>query len=550
MELPDAIMQPNTLINLRTFLKLGGHPADAIKLLSGSYQGYAQMCNLLASWLKVSGESDQQISELVEDHIKNLVLQRFDPKKADYIIQQAQDPPSWLPKMIETPKWRQLIYTLSKEHKDCELLNFTIQLISDAGHQTEIASLTSASIYFSVFNRVFSGFLERVIKVEDETELAALLPDFKQMCNHSQHTYAYAQAMIGLLSKEKNGENLVRLSQELTQSVKEHALAEKFDLYLSNYSSYPQELIEAVVSILRRKSAGQGDVLKLYNVYSSQNPPPVKFLCRPDLLALLVGTIFQPGETIPIQYRNAYFYVLAYASCKKPQNNILSREEKDELDEIISALTEVYMTYQQFYVGRELEGVVTRLLDFIKYPVIAMGTLHWCSIPLSDAGWYLTNYNTQSIQILLDLLKEIGYMHVFQRVQVLTLLKKSFELDTELDPLASLDVKKKVLDAIIYLMECGYVMPVLSTVDEWSLQGIDQSLIRYYVTKVLEMVGPPYSVVFVQRLLKIISRLSERSMSVPEYKQVLKPFLEQLAEIKLTKQEQDLVEALKGELNK
>jgi hypothetical protein len=36
--------------------------------------------------------------------------------------------PDWLPQLIQTPKWRQLIYTLSRQHPDCQLLNFTIQV--------------------------------------------------------------------------------------------------------------------------------------------------------------------------------------------------------------------------------------------------------------------------------------------------------------------------------------------------------------------------------------------------------------------------------------
>jgi len=118
--------------------------------------------------------------------------------------------------------------------------------------------------------------------------------------------------------------------------------------------------------------------------------------------------------------------------------------------------------------------------------------------------------------------------------------------------LASLDVKKKVLDAIIYLMECGYVMPVLSTINEWSNQGIDQSLIRYFVTKVLEMVRPPFSVPFLSRLLRIINRLSERSVSVPEYKQVLRPFLEHCYETQyeLEQPDKDILMNLHTEVSK
>jgi len=182
--------------------------------------------------------------------------------------------------------------------------------------------------------------------------------------------------------------------------------------------------------------------------------------------------MFQPGENIPPRYRNCYFYILAYSSCKRPETNILSDEEKEELDEVIAAITEIFPVFQQFYVGRELQGVVTKLMDFIRFPVISMGALHWASIPLSDTGWYMTNYNTQSIQYLLELLKEMAYLHVYQRAEILKLLKKCFKLETELEPLPSLDIKKKVLDAIIYLMECGFTMPVISTIEEWANEGL------------------------------------------------------------------------------
>eukprot|EP01125_Pyxidicula_operculata_P007528 TRINITY_DN2556_c0_g1_i2.p1 TRINITY_DN2556_c0_g1~~TRINITY_DN2556_c0_g1_i2.p1 ORF type:complete len:491 (-),score=73.21 TRINITY_DN2556_c0_g1_i2:36-1508(-) len=455
-----------------------------------------------------------------------MVMQRFDPKKADSIIQKSQQAPDWLPRMIDEPKWRQLIYTLSKEHKDCELLNFTIQLISEAGHQTEIASLTSASIYFSVFNRVLSGTLERVIRTRDETELDKILPDFKQMCNHSQHTYSYAQAMLRQLSAEPNGANLVRLSEELYDSVKEYPMAEKLDTLLSDYSSSAEDLKVSIVSIIQRKSVGHGDVLKLHGLYTSPQPPPVHYIRRPDILQYLIRALFLPGgEAIPMEYRDCYYYVLAYTSCKR-EGNTLTDPEKDEINNVINALRECSNICHRLYVGRELQSMVSLLSEYLVFPVVSMGVLFWSSVPLSDPGWYVTNYNTQSIQILLDLLKEMSSINVFQRREILKLFTKMFTLETELDSLASLDVKRKILDGMIYLMECGCVLPVLDTVENWCTEGIDQSLIRYFVTKVLDMVGPPYSKTFIDHFLKVVSVLGERSIHQnPEYKQSLLPFI-------------------------
>jgi len=90
-----------------------------------------------------------------------------------------------------------------------------------------------------------------------------------------------------------------------------------------------------------------------------------------------------------------------------------------------------------------------------------------------------------------------------------------------------------MLNALVYLMECGYVLPVLDRVGSWT-KGVDLSLIRHFTTKVLEMVGPPYSFEFVILMLKIINHVSLSSTTSvhQDYKMVLDPFLEHCATLK------------------
>ena len=59
-------------------------------MLSGSYVGKAQMVNLLSYWLSLAqseAERDQESThQMIEGHLKNLLLERFDPRKADSIF--------------------------------------------------------------------------------------------------------------------------------------------------------------------------------------------------------------------------------------------------------------------------------------------------------------------------------------------------------------------------------------------------------------------------------------------------------------------------------
>lgn len=48
------------------------------------------MCNLMGNWLKASGMDDAGVNTLVEDNIKSIITEVFDPKKADTIFSEQQ----------------------------------------------------------------------------------------------------------------------------------------------------------------------------------------------------------------------------------------------------------------------------------------------------------------------------------------------------------------------------------------------------------------------------------------------------------------------------
>lgn len=120
--------------------------------------------------------------------------------------------------MLGAPEWRQLLYELSTRYKDSLLLNYAIQRISEDGHQNEIASLSAATTYFPVYNRVLDYAFSRVLQMSED-ELFNFIPEFTRMCNHGEHTYLYAQALSYMLAGEPNGAIFRRLSQELEKDV-------------------------------------------------------------------------------------------------------------------------------------------------------------------------------------------------------------------------------------------------------------------------------------------------------------------------------------------
>ena len=181
---------------------MGGKESNVVKHLSSSYCGRPLMINALLDWLHSAGVSEllllcfplsrlvfclwmdfagfsilwqlavlpfaswlwlgcrkKEIQVLIEEHLKQLVLRHFDPKKADLIFTETEEgtvrtkddctmqtlvwkltrnlvlvryawdqTPSWLEEMISFSPWRELFYQLAEQYPNCLMLKFTIKV--------------------------------------------------------------------------------------------------------------------------------------------------------------------------------------------------------------------------------------------------------------------------------------------------------------------------------------------------------------------------------------------------------------------------------------
>lgn len=121
-------MEPGIFSQLKRYFQSGGNPLQVIEELSQNYTAVAQMANLIAEWLITGGVNVTSVQAMVENHLKEMILKTFDPKKADTIFTEEGETPAWLTQLIEHPTWRSLIYRLAEEYPDCLMLNFTIKV--------------------------------------------------------------------------------------------------------------------------------------------------------------------------------------------------------------------------------------------------------------------------------------------------------------------------------------------------------------------------------------------------------------------------------------
>lgn len=110
-------------------------------LLAENYRGYAEMANLVSSWLMASGLNSSQVSEMIKERLKALLMEKFSPSQADSIFAEMQSAPHWLDVMIEHPEWRALIY---------QVLNLLAHSVGTGFRANYFTVIGSASELFDV----------------------------------------------------------------------------------------------------------------------------------------------------------------------------------------------------------------------------------------------------------------------------------------------------------------------------------------------------------------------------------------------------------------
>ncbi|XP_014242480.1 negative elongation factor D [Cimex lectularius] len=505
---PDYIMEPGIFSQLKRYFQAGGIPEQVIELLSHNYKAVAQMANLVAEWLIIGGVKVNNVQAMVENHLKEMILKTFDPKKADTIFTEEGETPAWLTEMIEHPTWRSLIYRLAEEYPDCLMLNFTIKLISDAGFQGEITSISTAAQQIEVFSRVLKTAISGFLLTTDDWQKN--IDECAKMVCHGQHTYVYSQVLLHVLSREtKGGSIMKRLAQEITKCAQQQHDVTPITMSLNGAASFPQAC-QALSSMLARNALNPADITVLYRNYNAPDPPPIDLIRIPQFLELVVDALFRPGMKLNPEHKPKYVYLLAYATSvsetlpTKKTAGAKRTLNKDELKATTHAIDKVHNICSTSKGSAELIAELSTIYNCIKFPVVSIGIVRWVEYTVMEPSYF--KLSTEHTPIHLALLDEVVTNHPLLHHTVLSLFIRLFESkQDELEILVQLEMKKMLLERMVNLLSRGCVVPVVKYIKQcWHRGDTDISLIRYFVTEVLEAIAPPYTLEFVQLFLPIV----------------------------------------------
>ncbi len=145
------------------------------------------------------------------------------------------------------------------------------------------------------------------------------------MACHSEYTYIYTQCLFQLLARQENntkgggGAAVKYLSQVLRLAAEADGGQDTTTMTLalgsSDGSSYNPALVQAMFSMLSKKSLNPADITLLYRWFSQNETPAVQLIRDPVFIDLLIDALFgTKGAKLHSDHRPKYIFLLAYAT--------------------------------------------------------------------------------------------------------------------------------------------------------------------------------------------------------------------------------------------
>uniref|UniRef100_A0A1X7UM64 RING-type domain-containing protein n=1 Tax=Amphimedon queenslandica TaxID=400682 RepID=A0A1X7UM64_AMPQE len=146
---------------------------------------------------------------------------------------------------------------------------------------------------------------------------------------------------------------------------------------------------------------------------------------------------------------------------------------------------------------------ITFNIDGFLYPIVSMGVFWWVESTATNPSFFEVSAETTSL--VLVLLDEITSCHPLQHTYIMSLLQRLLEASYPSLEVQMQELKRTFLDHMIHLLSCDHVIPVVSCIHKCMISGtLDHSLIRYFVSEVLSIIGPPYSTEFTSVFLPLL----------------------------------------------
>ncbi|KAI9469071.1 MAG: TH1 protein [Benjaminiella poitrasii] len=377
-----------------------------------------------------------------------------------------------------------------------------------------------------VYNLILNNALSELVS-KDDLEFDEELPKLIAVCCEREDTYLYTQILLRRLYDEFGVKTFNRLRRELEIVAKKRGNTAIVDILHTNISDAPLDLSKTMKNIMNSSNITPGDLITLKRFYLSENPPATQYLCNYDFILKLLKALYVPqhGALLRSDLVEDTTFIIAYATTmneSKPKN-----EQRNDILKVQLVLKDLYTSLTNKTEVGSITGAMKYIISAIRFPVGSMGVLMWIEYMATHTSYFETYFRTKEAPILLLILDEIASRHQLQQPVVFSVIKRCVKHKTEsFAPEIQLSLQRTWVDRMLYLVQLHYTIPVLKYFSGPG-RGLDDSLIIYFVKKVLRLAQPPYTSSFVHQMVNILEPLIQNLKLIKDVQQLVINFLEQ-----------------------
>ncbi|XP_065187876.1 negative elongation factor D-like isoform X2 [Sycon ciliatum] len=515
---PDAILEPGVTDDLIRYIENGGSATEVVAMLSENFLGTTHALSTMSSWLEEAGMAKEAVNGLAEQQLSSLLVKHFDATKADNLFM-SEDIPEWLEETVAHPMWRDMLTGLVSSHENCYFLKHAATIISEKGYQTGCGGGARRSLTVAEFTAQVGQHVAHILQaIPGISAYEAKVKELADLLCADQHLFIYGTVLLQSASKQRHGHKLRRILQDvLAAGLEKNHDVLQLSLVLSSNPGH-QRAVMSLRSMISRQALNPSDITVLNRLYSSSNPPPVELLRQPVFLELLITCLFKPGNVVKPDHLPMYSYLLVYAGCVyesgRQGNHTVNTSELKDCQQRLGIVRAICRRADSSL--SDLLAELPVLFPHLSLSIIAMAMMRWCAFTLSKESVF--SVVTDTIALPFVILDEIATLHPGKHQEIFDLyVQLTNNTYQTLDTLVQLELKKTLMDRFLHLISLGFVLPVLGYILTCTNESFDRSVLRHFVSELLDMVGPPFSQQFMDALLPVVRNAAvTSSLRVPD----------------------------------
>ncbi|CAL8088453.1 unnamed protein product [Calicophoron daubneyi] len=392
-----------------------------------------------------------------------------------------------------------------------------------SGHSNETSgSLNNLELFSDIddlFTTVFQS--ENGLSLNEESgttsdSVAKTLRQFLDMGCHSEHGYLILQSILQCLAARTKGYSARYLSWLLeAEASRRNRDVSRYSVYLCGARDYPESM-DAMRKILRNQELVAESVEQLYASYKKEVCPPVNLLRQPIFVALLADALFASSDRLLAEQQEEYAYLYSYtAMTEETIEPTTDRRISSDSSRVEEAKQEVLKASRICRQWHNMSGSGVSLRAFRDLPAL-LACLNCRPVSFGVFRFVRVAFRTKRVDfefnldtmkpyciVVNELAETNEHLHPALLAFVTELLASSVE---GMEDLSQLECKRLLVGLLVQLLCCGYVLPVIRTMHRlFTLNRVDVSIARHFVTEVLKAAAPPYDTAFMAALHPLVT---------------------------------------------